>query len=561
NDYWWDFQWIDLLKSDLDASRPIQYVGSGSGGGHTWVCDGYDNNDYFHMNWGWGGNSDGYFDLDYLNPGSLGTGGGTGGFNSHQQAVIGIQPPSGGANVDIELFSDVTVYPNPIEYGQSFTVNANITNNSSSTFYGYITAALFDANLNFVDFIQTLNESSGLPNGYNYTNGLNFSTSGLNASPGDYYVGIFILPSGSNQWHYVQNGLYENLVPISIVFYNDIELYSDITINPQVIIRNQPASFNYDIANLSGYQFDGSFSIDLHDLEGNWLQTIDQLDGVTLCNNCHFTGGLDFNTSGLNVESGTYIIAAWEYEDWSGWYLLGSTTSYDNPVYVTIATPPLNPDSYENNNTESSASTLTLNFIGNNASKKTSNANIHIGTDYDYYKINLPSGYDYNITARAQDSYNSNDGQTYTNDVLWSYKIDNGIWSDAYDDIMPNTIFVPNGGLVKFHLSPYFQGETGTYALDMSISRTVATGIDNPETQTLILYPNPANNIVKFINGNHTNPNDKISIYNTIGQKVYENNFCDIVNYAIDLSNYSHGVYFVVLSNEWGNLSQKLIIK
>src|SRR5665213_3647716 len=45
-----DTQWIALLKGDLDIGRPIQYVGADpSAGGHTWVCDGYDANDNFHM--------------------------------------------------------------------------------------------------------------------------------------------------------------------------------------------------------------------------------------------------------------------------------------------------------------------------------------------------------------------------------------------------------------------------------------------------------------------------------------------------------------------------------
>lgn len=556
-------QWLDLLKNDLNASRPIQYAGLGGGGGHTWVCDGYDNNNFFHMNWGWGGNSDGNFDLNYLNPLSLGTGGGSGGFNSGQQAIIGIQPQSGGvtSEADVELYSDIYVYPDPVQYGQGFTVNADIINNSNGTFYGDITAALFDADLNFVDYIQTLTESNGLPSNYHYTNGLDFTTNGLEAPPGDYYIGIFVLPNGAGEWYYVQDGWYENLVPINIVYYNDIELYSDITFSPQVITQNQSASFNYDVANFSGYDFYGSFSIDLHDLEGNWLQTIAQYDEVNLCNNCHFTDGLDFNTSGLDVEPGTYIIAAWEYEDWSGWYLIGSTTSYSNPIYATIAVPPLSPDSYENNNTESSASTLTLNFVGNNATKKTNNANMHIGTDNDYYRINLPSGYNYAITARAQDSYNNNDGQTYTNDVLWSYKIGNGSWSDTYDDVMPNTISVSNGGIVNFRLAPYFQGETGTYAFEMSISRTLTTGTDPITEQMLLLYPNPANNFVKFNSDNCLDSNDKIAIYNAVGQKVYDNIFCETVKHGIDLSNYVKGIYVVVISTEQGSLSQKLIVK
>lgn len=89
-------QWAALMRKELDAKRPIQYAGYGSGGGHSFVCDGYTSNGYFHFNWGWGGSSDGNFLLHALNPGSLGTGGGTGGFNNRQEVLVGIQAPGGG---------------------------------------------------------------------------------------------------------------------------------------------------------------------------------------------------------------------------------------------------------------------------------------------------------------------------------------------------------------------------------------------------------------------------------------------------------------------------------
>ncbi|HPT32744.1 MAG TPA: C10 family peptidase, partial [Prolixibacteraceae bacterium] len=60
--------WNTMITDDLNASKPVQYSGSGSGGGHSWVCDGYQGTDYFHMNWGWSGSSNGYFYLNNLNP-------------------------------------------------------------------------------------------------------------------------------------------------------------------------------------------------------------------------------------------------------------------------------------------------------------------------------------------------------------------------------------------------------------------------------------------------------------------------------------------------------------
>ncbi|WP_329905528.1 C10 family peptidase [Porphyromonas pogonae] len=87
-----DKDWEALVRAELDARRPVQYAGYGGGGGHSFVCDGYSKNNYFHINWGWGGMSDGYFKLNALDPDNLGTGGGTGGFNRNQVIVIGFAP-------------------------------------------------------------------------------------------------------------------------------------------------------------------------------------------------------------------------------------------------------------------------------------------------------------------------------------------------------------------------------------------------------------------------------------------------------------------------------------
>jgi len=83
--------WDAMLKAELDLNRPLYYAGSGSGGGHAFVCDGYQDADSkFHFNWGWSGSYDGYFASNALNPDGVGTGGGTGGFNSYQKAFFNL---------------------------------------------------------------------------------------------------------------------------------------------------------------------------------------------------------------------------------------------------------------------------------------------------------------------------------------------------------------------------------------------------------------------------------------------------------------------------------------
>ncbi|MBR6067621.1 MAG: C10 family peptidase [Bacteroidales bacterium] len=87
-----DTNWKNLLKADLDAGRPIMYSGASDEGGHSFVCDGYNNSDQFHFNWGWSGSYDGFFSLNAMTPGTGGIGGGGYDFSEDQDAIIGIEP-------------------------------------------------------------------------------------------------------------------------------------------------------------------------------------------------------------------------------------------------------------------------------------------------------------------------------------------------------------------------------------------------------------------------------------------------------------------------------------
>ena len=62
-------EWAQMLKDGgLDEHLPVFYTGSddGGAGGHAFVCDGYDENDYFHFNWGWSGRDDAWCPIGAL---------------------------------------------------------------------------------------------------------------------------------------------------------------------------------------------------------------------------------------------------------------------------------------------------------------------------------------------------------------------------------------------------------------------------------------------------------------------------------------------------------------
>jgi len=85
--------WDDLIYNEIYHGRPVIYSGStSSNSGHAFICDGYGEDGYFHINWGWGGLSDGYYLLSILEPGKQGAGGSNSGYNYGQSAIVGIQP-------------------------------------------------------------------------------------------------------------------------------------------------------------------------------------------------------------------------------------------------------------------------------------------------------------------------------------------------------------------------------------------------------------------------------------------------------------------------------------
>ena len=94
NDYTQEV-WDNMVYQELAAGRPMIYNGTaGSGGGHSFICDGYEYGNYFHINWGWGGMGNGYFQLAVMNPYASGIGGSSSaeGYNMKQNIVYNITP-------------------------------------------------------------------------------------------------------------------------------------------------------------------------------------------------------------------------------------------------------------------------------------------------------------------------------------------------------------------------------------------------------------------------------------------------------------------------------------
>lgn len=146
-DYYDSEEWLNVIKAELQAGRPVLYGASSDSGnsGHAFVCDGYDSEGFVHINWGWTGTSNGFFLINHLNPDDLGIGGGTGGYNVNQEIVTGIQRPAGSATFDRPLYSSMSMRLVQ-DAASSFNILASVENFDTDKFSGEIGVAVTRGN-------------------------------------------------------------------------------------------------------------------------------------------------------------------------------------------------------------------------------------------------------------------------------------------------------------------------------------------------------------------------------------------------------------------------------
>ena len=149
-------EWDQLIKKELSAGRPVIYGGYSMDTGHSFVCDGYNKEGLFHINWGWCGSLDGYFALAELNS-AVESGGAptdeTGNFNLDQDVVYGIQP-KGDEGVAVEplmYFNDVAAQSCTSRGKVSFAVKHICTDGNG--FFGEVALGVYDKDNLFVGIV------------------------------------------------------------------------------------------------------------------------------------------------------------------------------------------------------------------------------------------------------------------------------------------------------------------------------------------------------------------------------------------------------------------------
>lgn len=250
-------EWDQLIYDEIASERPViigaNAVSQLGSGGHEFICDGYDGNGLYHINWGWGGYSDGYFRLSLLNPDGEGIGGteGSGGYSFDQDAIIGIQPDRGNDDAEAMVLSAYALSASGTtamrtDKSSDFSVpiyleTYNITG-VTATFD--VAIGVFDSGMNLVD-TKVLEEKATINNMSGFAGGDEIVNFGAELSDGVYYLKLVSRVTGDTEWH-LQNSasIYYIVAKIegNTATFENIAPNSDITIENVTIVGNKRAT-------------------------------------------------------------------------------------------------------------------------------------------------------------------------------------------------------------------------------------------------------------------------------------------------------------------------------
>lgn len=194
-------EWYQVLCDELSSGRPVIYGGVDSkNGGHAFVIDGCSAEDgKFHVNWGWAGAYDGYYELDALDPQVYE-------FSSYQSMIVNVSPETVGSFGD-EFYAGKFTVSSKISAGANvvFTItdaycfaSQSSYAVSSAKYYGRIGVGIFDADFKFIRSIDS-DSIEGINNFYGYSKLTYASTISNSMFPqnGTYYIAPYVMGSAS----------------------------------------------------------------------------------------------------------------------------------------------------------------------------------------------------------------------------------------------------------------------------------------------------------------------------------------------------------------------------
>ena len=546
-----DNDWKNILINELDSGRPVLYGGFGVGYGHAFVCDGYNEENYFHFNWGWSGYGNGYFLSDALNPFPDYP------FNLRQQVLVGIRPKNPEKDAYIELTDGIVVNKPTIVYRDSFKISTKIKNISSLPFIGDYCVAIFDEKYLLVDTID-IKRGMLLKSSPQNSMDITFTCSG-NASmvPGKYRAYILHRETG-NYWTALKSSYEDSNIKdfseIEVVNTNDISLYSYIKPSSYPVYANDTISVWLNVENNSPIDFNGSLLLSIFTKEGVFVSVIEEKTNLTLSSNSHFSDSLNFYNDSIPLVPDVYILKLMHKRDGSFYELTGSSQKGLNPFKMDFIEPLPVSDIYEVNDSLEIAFPLIVNYLSDIGQVTSPLSNIHDSHDIDFYAIGLEPGYEYVLNAMVHDKMVSNNGINYTLDAAFRFSTDGVSWSKLFDDESSGDI-ITQDTLIYFKIVPTIQGFIGTYMLDIKVKQKIKTSLKPLKSSEFSVYPTTFTDYIKVSSLEIIN---EFLLYDIQG-RIHKKAPVYATQANLDLSDCEKGIYMLKLVSNTGVYFEKLL--
>ena len=277
--------WMEIIKKELYEKRPVLCGAlSATTLGHSFVLDGYNSEGMIHVNWGFNGDSNGYYEMSSMNPGQAGPGSSIGGYNIGMSILVGIRKPSQTSRYKSSLATidaGIELTASSIDRNGSTSIKGLIVTNQSDTFNGILQPVLVQN-----DKFIPIGEGKRLDN-FLYRKGVNTEFNNLtfpasSIPNGNYRLYLASKDDRETEWQIVvmdqkKTPYYDVAISAtSVEFSNPTNLkglkISSITL-PHKLYNQSSARFFVDIVN-SGSEWTGR--------SGIMLQPADQssLDGL-----------------------------------------------------------------------------------------------------------------------------------------------------------------------------------------------------------------------------------------------------------------------------------------
>ncbi len=323
-----DNTWTDILKKNLDNSQPMEYAGFSAGGGHSFICDGYDTDGRFHFNLGWGGQVDGYYDITNFY------------FNQRQSATINIRP-SKGAKSQVALLKPLELQQEIVYQNSAVKINANIVNNGSESFSGKISLRLFDMEDNF---LMTIAEQEIDNLEVNKPAEIAFETNPLfNISASKYYVKLYYKHDKLNHWLVSSgNNKLELDVQKPLSSESKLSLYSSPILSAYRIDKEKESNLKATASfiNTSETDFKGIISASIYNETGTIIKELASHNVTEAIAPNNYIKDIDFSNSISDLDYGIYFIG-FRIKDEEGEFAFVNTNNFISFIKLAIVPPDL----------------------------------------------------------------------------------------------------------------------------------------------------------------------------------------------------------------------------